>query len=140
MFTIARPTCCPDLSSDSSSPYYLIAEYHEDQLMENMDDPQDFFDKVDDPGDRGVTHTPLRIPPRLRSLFWPKVTANAGRGGWGMRNESFLLLFVPHTCVSPELNPSFRTGANWCAIQKKRSLLEASTLALKVGVLDYTLP
>ena len=32
-----------------------------------------------------------------------------------MKTSVFL---VPHTCVTPELNPSFPTGANWCALQK----------------------
>ena len=28
------------------------------------------------------------------------------------------LFFVPHTCVTPELNSSFPTGANLCAIKE----------------------
>ena len=40
------------------------------------------------------------------------------------------LFFVSHTCLTPELNPSFPTGANWCAIQNT-SVFEAWTLTLQ---------
>ena len=96
MFAIARATCFPDLFSEPSNPYFLIAEYHEDHSMENMDDPQDFFDKVDDPREPGVTRTPLRVAPGFPSPFWPNFTANAGRGGWTMRNKNFPF-FLCHT-------------------------------------------
>ena len=96
MFAIARATCFPDLFSDSSNPYYLIGEYHEDDSMENMDDPEDFFDKVDDPREPGVTSTPLRVALGFPGPFWPNFTANAGRGGWGMRNEKFPFFCATH--------------------------------------------
>ena len=79
---------------------------------------QDFFDKVDDLREPGITWTPLMVAPGYPSPFWPNFTANAGRGKLRMRNEKFPFSYVSHTCVTSELNPSFATGANWCAIQK----------------------
>ena len=117
MFAIAGPSYFPALFFDAFTPYYMISEYHGDHLMENMDDLQDFFDEVDDPREPGVTRTPLRVTPVFPGTYWPNFTANAGKGWWRRRNESSLLC-VPHACVTAELNPSFPTGANWCAIPK----------------------
>ena len=46
-----------------------IGEDHEDHSMESMDDPQDFFAKVDDPRELGVTGTPLRVAPGSKPCF-----------------------------------------------------------------------
>ena len=81
MFAIARFTSLPDLFWDSSNPYYLIDEYHEDHSMKKMDDPQDFFDKVDYPREPGITWTPLRVAPEFPSPFWPKFYGPRRRRG-----------------------------------------------------------
>ena len=79
-----------DPFSDCSTRYYLIGAYRDDHSMDNMNDLQDFFCKVDDPREPGISRTPLRVTPGFPGPFWPNVPANARREGWRMRNEIFL--------------------------------------------------